>query len=255
MRRSPFSLEAEAGIGTLGAWAVHVFTASGVAWGFLALLAISRQQWMAALAWMGLAMLVDAADGTLARRLRVAQALPGFDGALLDNITDYFTYAVVPAWFVFQAGLLPPAAALAGALVILLTSAYQFAQADARTDDHFFKGFPSYWNVVAFYFFVLGANPWLNLALLLGLSLVVFVPIKYVYHARTAAYRRLTLALSLVWAGMVVAIGARHPEVPQWLVGGSLLYVLYYAGISLYLTARPSPSPLEVPLEANPADQ
>ena len=229
----------------LSAWGVHLFTASGVVWGFLAMLAIMQQRWILALLWMGAATVVDASDGTLARRFRVKEVLPGFDGALLDNMVDYFTYVIVPAMFLYQAQLFPPALALIGAIVVVLASAYQFAQADAKTDDYYFKGFPSYWNVVAFYLFMLSLPLWLNFVLVILLGALVFVPIKYVYHSRTTAFRRLTMLLTLVWGGAVVALLALYPQQPPWLAWASLLYLVYYAGISLYLMRRSSrPNPL-----------
>lgn len=224
--------------GQLLAWGVHLFTASGAVWGMLALLAIMQADWVLALSWMGIATFVDAADGTLARRFRVKEVLPGFDGALLDNMVDYFTYVIVPALFLYQANLLPENLAIIGASLIILTSAYQFAQADAKTEDHYFKGFPSYWNIVAFYLLVLKLSSWANFALILFFSIMVFVPIKYVYHSRTVHFRKLTLVLSLIWGVMVVAIVILYPQTPTWLVWGSLIYVIYYVGVSLYLMQK-----------------
>ncbi|MCA9938274.1 MAG: hypothetical protein KC418_06510 [Anaerolineales bacterium] len=222
----------------LSAWGVHLFTASGIVWGVLALLAIIQGRWIPALIWMGAATMVDASDGTLARRFRVKEVLPGFDGALLDNMVDYFTYVIVPALFLYQGQLFPPRLALLGVIIITLASAYQFAQADAKTDDNYFKGFPSYWNVVAFYLFVMALPAWLNFLLVVLLGALVFVPIKYIYHSRTAAFRRLTMFLTLLWGGAVVALLLSYPQHPTWLVWASFLYVVYYAATSLYLMHR-----------------
>lgn len=226
----------------LSAWGVHLFTASGVVWGILALLAIMQQRWIPALLWMGAATVVDASDGTLARRFRVKEVLPGFDGALLDNMVDYFTYVIVPALFFYQAQLFPARLALLAIIIVSLASAYQFAQADAKTDDHYFKGFPSYWNIVAFYLFVMGLPLWLNFFLVVLLGALIFVPIKYIYHSRTPAFRRLTMFLTFLWGGAVVILLAVYPQRPSWLIWVSLLYVVYYAATSLYLMFWP-PSP------------
>ena len=102
----------------VAAWGVHLFTASGVAWGFLALLAIQNHDWLLTFLWMAIAVAVDSLDGTLARRLQVKGALPGFDGALLDNVVDYLTYVVVPAFFLVEADLFPPQLATTGAVVV-----------------------------------------------------------------------------------------------------------------------------------------
>lgn len=221
------------------AWSVHLITASGAIFALLATLAIFAQQWQLAFIWMAVTVIIDSFDGMLARMWGVKDALPNFDGALLDNLIDYLTYVFIPALLVVQAGLLPPALALPGAAFMVLSSAYQFAQADAKTEDHFFKGFPSYWNVVALYLFLLGLNPWLNLLLVLLCAILVFVPIKYVYPSRTRRMQRLTLLLSLTWGVLVLAALMYHPLERPLLIYLSLLFVAYYVGLSIYLTKRP----------------
>jgi phosphatidylcholine synthase len=218
------------------AWLVHLVTASGAVWGFLALVAIMEHRWQASFWWIAAAVFVDSVDGSLARLFRVKGVLPGFNGELLDNMVDYFTYVVVAAFLVFEAGLLPAGWELAGCAAILLASAYQFCQGDAKTSDHLFKGFPSYWNVVAFYLFVLNLNQWLNLAFLILLALLVFVPIRYVYPSRTSTLWPLTIVLSLLWGVAALVILSQIPEPSRWLIWLSLLYLLYYIGLSLYLT-------------------
>ena len=167
------------------AWGVHLFTASGAAWGLLALIAIQDHQWQQAMLWMVIAIFVDGFDGWLARWANVKTYAQGVDGALLDNIIDYFNYVIVPGLFLYEAELLPQTFALAGIILIALTSAFQFTQTDAKTSDHYFKGFPSYWNVMALYMFVLGTSPWLNFLIVVALNILVFVPVKYVYPSRT----------------------------------------------------------------------
>ncbi|MCB9422529.1 MAG: CDP-alcohol phosphatidyltransferase family protein [Ardenticatenaceae bacterium] len=220
----------------IGAWSIHLFTASGAVWGFLALVAIIQKEWVSAAAWMAIAIFVDSVDGTLSRLFRVKQTLPGFDGALLDNIIDYQTYVVVPALFVFQAQLVPPAILLPLSALILLASGYQFAQADAKTEDHFFKGFPSYWNVVVVYLFFMGTAPLLNLIVLLLCAVMVFIPVKYVYPSRTTKYRRLTLTLTAVWFLTLPIAMIQYPAVQPWVAWLSFLYIAYYIGMSLFLT-------------------
>lgn len=133
----------------MAAWGVHLFTATGAVWGLLGIIAIFEQNWRMMIIWMIVAMLVDGFDGTLARWADVKKYANGIDGALLDNILDYVNYVLVPAIFLIEADVLPASVRLFAACSILLTSAYQFTQADAKTDDHHFKGFPSYWNVAA----------------------------------------------------------------------------------------------------------
>lgn len=218
------------------AWIVHLFTASGAVFGLLAIIAIIQQEWQLAFMWMAIAAFVDAVDGTLARQFGVKGVLPEFDGALLDNIIDYQTYVVIPALFVYKANLLSETMAIIIASIIVLSSAYQFCQSDAKTDDHFFKGFPSYWNVVVFYLFMLGTSQTINLIVLVVCGLLVFVPFKYIYPSRMTRFQKLTLMLSIIWGVMVIIPLVQYPDFQPWLIWASLLYIAYYIGISGYLT-------------------
>lgn len=218
------------------AWSVHVYTASGALWGLLAILAAVEERWMLSFFWMGITMLVDGVDGSLARHFHVKRVVPNFDGALLDNIVDYFTYVLVPLIVVYQAAMVPANLFVPTLAMISMTSAFQFCQTDAKTDDHFFKGFPSYWNVVIIYLFLLQTGIWFNFSVLALCALLVFVPVKYIYPSRTRALRRPTMVLTLIWALMLIMAIALYPTTPAWLTVGSLFYILYYIGASLFLT-------------------
>lgn len=220
------------------AWGVHLFTATGALWGLLAIMAIVQHQFQAAFFWLGLAALVDSLDGTLARRFKVKGLLPDFDGALLDNIIDYQTYVIVPAIFLYEANLLPASVSIAGIVMVVLASAFQFCQSDAKTDDHTFKGFPSYWNVVVFYMFMFEANPWVNFWVLAVLTVLVFIPIKYLYPSRMVRYQKLTLSLTTIWGILCLMVWLQYPAFELWMLWVSLLYVVYYVGLSLYMMVR-----------------
>ncbi|MGL4651863.1 MAG: CDP-alcohol phosphatidyltransferase family protein [Caldilineaceae bacterium] len=224
----------------VGAWMTHLVTASSAVWGLLAILAITNERWIEAFWWMAAAVAIDSFDGMLARRMQVKRVLPQFDGALLDNIVDYLNYVFVPAYFLFSANLLPERLAVVGAALILLASAYQFSQSDAKTDDHYFKGFPSYWNVLVFYFFMLGTSQWVNFALTLLFTVLVFVPIKYIYPSRTTLLPRLVLGWSMLWGVSILAMLWLYPDVPAWLMLFSLAYVVFYHALSLYAQFRPA---------------
>ncbi|MDQ3250674.1 MAG: CDP-alcohol phosphatidyltransferase family protein [Chloroflexota bacterium] len=219
---------------TLLAWLTHLFTASGAIWGLLTILAISNEQWVLAFTWMAASIFVDSFDGLLARRVRVKSVLPDFDGALLDNMVDFLNYVFVPAYFLYEAEILPQQYALAGAVLILLASAYQFCQDDAKTDDHYFTGFPSYWNIMVYYMFLLSLNGWINLSITVLLTALIFVPIKYVYPSRTKLLQKLTMALAGVWGVVNIIILTQYPVFDRWLVWASLLFAVYYCGLSFY---------------------
>jgi phosphatidylcholine synthase len=217
---------------------VHAYTASGVGCGWLALVAAAGGDARAACLWLVAATFIDATDGALARLADVARTAPWIDGARLDDIVDYVTYVVVPGVLVWRLDLLPPAAAPWVVAATLVASALGFARRDAKTDDHLFTGFPSYWNIVAVYLIALRPSPVAAAAILLALAALVFVPIRYVYPSRTELLRPLTLALGAIWAIAFVALIWRLPAPPPWLVWSTLLYPAYYVALSLWLTAR-----------------
>jgi phosphatidylcholine synthase len=231
---------APAGPGALvAAWLVHLYTAAGAALAMLIVMAIWDGDTVRAL-WLGLAaMVVDGTDGMLARRLQVKAAIPWFDGALLDNIVDYLTYVFAPMVLLWSAGYLGRGAmATALAVLPLLASAYQFCRVDAKTEDHLFLGFPSYWNIVAFYVVVLHLNTTAVALLLAVCAVLVFVPVGYVYPSRTDTLRGLTLVLTTVWLVSYAVLLSEVPSPgPVWLAV-SVAYVVYYVALSFHLTAR-----------------
>src|SRR5919106_2184748 len=219
------------------AWSVHLFTATGAIWGFLTLLAIFEENWRAAITWIIIAMFVDGFDGMLARWFYVKEYAKGVVGALLDNIIDYLNYVVVAALILIKGpNLLPSGLELIGAFSILLTSAYQFTQVDAKTDEQsfFFKGFPSVWNFLVIYMMLLRLNPWINLVLLVICNVLVFVPVKYIYPTRNTRLRRLTLGFTYLYGAIGVWGLLQYPSVPQWVVWISFIYIVYYALLSVF---------------------
>jgi phosphatidylcholine synthase len=220
-----------------GAGAVHLYTASGSALALLIVLAAFAGDAVTAL-WLGLvALIIDGTDGMLARRMRVSERIPWFDGARLDDIVDYLTYAFAPMLLLWSGGYLPEGSlGTALAIVPLLASSYQFCRVDAKTDDHFFLGFPSYWNVVAFYVIVCDLGAPVVTTILLVCSALVFVPICYVYPSRTAAFRRTNLALTAGWLVLYAILLRQMPDPSPAIITASLAYLVYYLGMSIHLT-------------------
>jgi phosphatidylcholine synthase len=223
----------------LAAAGVHVYTAAGSVLGLLIVLAAVEGRVVAAL-WLGLvAMVVDGTDGMLARRFRVKELIPWFDGARLDDIVDYLTYVFAPVVLLWAIGALPagPWGWVLAALP-LLSSCYQFCRVDAKTEDHAFLGFPSYWNVVAFYAVVLDLGRPAVAAILVVCSVLVFVPVRYLYPSRTPALRTSSLALTAVWFGTYALLLVQYPNPHPLVVAASLAYLVYYVAVSGWLTAR-----------------
>jgi len=222
------------------AWLAHLYTALGTLLALYATLAVFEGGFRAAFLALAAAIVVDTTDGWLARALRVKQRLPGFDGARLDDIVDYLTYVFVPVLLVLRADLLPAGWGIWVGGAVLLASAYGFGQADAKvaTTDHFFTGFPSYWNIVALYMYVLRLPLVVNAAILVVLAVLVFVPIRYVYPSRTETLRLPTLLLGATWGALVIVVLWRLPATDGPWTALSFIFPAYYFGLSLYLHAR-----------------
>ena len=183
------------------AWLVHLYTAMGLmcAAGMTVLIVRGGDaSFRGAFLLMMVATAIDATDGWLARRARVKDVLPGFDGAQLDNLIDFHTYTSLPLMLIWRAGILPEG--LAWLLLLpLLASAYGFSQVNIKTDDGFFLGFPSYWNIVAYYLFVLPPPAWVSVTLITTCAVLTFIPTRYIYSTRGGPFARLINIGSAVW--------------------------------------------------------
>ena len=222
----------------LFAWLVHAYTATGALFAFAGVIAVIRGEYRTAFLLMVAATVVDATDGVFARMARVKEVTPGFDGARLDDIVDYLTFVFLPVLVLYHAGTLPAGWGWIPASAVLLSSAYGFSSADAKTDDHFFTGFPSYWNIVALYLHAAGLDPVVNGVVLLALAAMVFVRIGYVYPSRTPVLQTVTVVAGVIWSLMIVAIVWLLPDPPGVLVAASLFFPVYYTVLSFVLHAR-----------------
>src|ERR1044071_5387467 len=222
------------------AWGVHLYTATGlVAAAGMAVLIVrgGDDAFRGALALMVLATLIDSTDGWLARRARVKEFAPTFDGRRLDDLIDFQTYTSLPLLLIWRAEILTGTQGL-WLLLPLIASAYGVSQVNAKTDDVFFLGFPSYWNIVAFYLYLLRPPAWASLALIIVLSLLTFIPWRYLYPSQRAPYSRLTNLLAVAWVASLLMILARWPADSRWLILVSLSFPLYYMLMSWALTFR-----------------
>lgn len=221
------------------AWIAHVYTALGAGAALAAALALDAGDVRGAFLWLVVATVIDATDGVLARALRVKERLPWFDGGTLDNLVDFLTYVFVPALIVIKARLVPGGQAVPVATAMLLASGYGFSRADAKvaTTDYFFTGFPSYWNIVCVYLVAWGLPPAVNAAILWGLVLLVFVPLRYVYPSRTVTWRGATVALGTSWGVLLTVVIWRLPATDGPWVWLALVFPAYYLALSLRLTA------------------
>jgi phosphatidylcholine synthase len=222
------------------AWLAHLYTASGAVLAFLAARAIIDHDYRTAFFWLALQVAVDATDGVLARALRVAERTPSFNGAKLDDIVDYLTYVFVPALFVWRAVLVPDAWTLWVVAAMLMSSAYGFNRADAKTADHFFTGFPSYWNIVVFYLVVASLPARVNAAILVALAVLVFVPIRFIYPSRTPSLLWPTNILGSIWGVLMLVMIWQYPAISRPVLLASVVFPVYYVGLSFILQRKRS---------------
>jgi phosphatidylcholine synthase len=226
------------------AWLVHLYTALGLlAAAGMAVLIVrgDDEAFRDAFVLMVVATLIDATDGTFARRVRVKTVLPGFDGRRLDDLIDFLTFTSLPLLLVWRAELLP-AGWEACLLLAFLASAYGFSQVNAKTPDGYFLGFPSYWNIVAFYLYALRPVPgWMSVALVVVPALLTFVPSRYLYPSQRGRLNLLTNVLGVPWLGLLAAVLwylLTDPDRARWLALVSLYYPAYYLLVSWGVSVR-----------------
>ena len=215
------------------AFAVHLFTAAGVALGFLALMAAFEGRWTVMFWCLGAALFIDGIDGTFARKYRVAEVLPRWSGDTLDLVVDFITYVFVPAYAIAASGLLPSILAIPAALLIVVTSALYFADRNMKTPDNYFRGFPALWNAVAFYLFVLKPAPWLTAAVIIILAVLTFVPFKFLHPFRVTRLRAVTLAAMPLWGVLAAAALFYDLDPGPWIACGLVVIAAYFVAVGL----------------------
>jgi len=220
-------------IARLGAASVHLLTASGAVLALLALRAVHDGDWQMMFVWLSAALVVDAVDGPLARRLAVTTVLPRFSGERLDLIVDYLTYVAVPAFALTEAQLLPDAARLPAAAAILLSSLFHVADLKSKTEEGYFVGFPAIWNIILLYLFALNFPPYVSLAIVAIFVLLTFVPMLSVHPFRVARLRPFTCLVTALWAGAAALAIANPFPSPLWVQALMILTALYLAGVGL----------------------
>lgn len=220
------------------AWSVHIFTASGLLAGFMAILAITAKDWRTAMAWLLVSLVIDGVDGTLARKFKTSEVLPNINGKTMDYIIDFATYAIIPAYFFYSAELVEPAWNLPLTFLILLVSVIYYGIEGMVSDDYYFIGFPVMWNVVVFFLlFVFNLNASGNAAIIVIFSIMHFLPIKFAYPSRATHLKILTLIFTVIILLSMPVIVWFYPNVPillKWLAVGSLAYFVILAFIDTF---------------------
>jgi phosphatidylcholine synthase len=225
-------MKVESRVRRLLSWGVHLLTASGAVFAIYALIAIASADLARAALLMLAALFVDSIDGTLARAVGVQTHTPEINGRRLDDMVDYLNFVIVPIFFMWGASSVLHPAWLAAPV---LASAYGFSREDAKTEDDFFLGFPSYWNILAIYLWLLDVSPMAGTLWVASLSLAVFVPLKYLYPSKVEPMR-LRVALgagAVLWtAGLVLCIEWPRRVASLHLLEATLAYPVWYFWLS-----------------------
>ncbi|MDC0037639.1 phosphatidylcholine/phosphatidylserine synthase [Alphaproteobacteria bacterium] len=201
----------------IAAWAVHGFTASGAVLGFLAIISIFNNDLVGAFLWLGLALLIDGLDGSLARKIGVTDKTPNIDGSALDLVIDYLNYVIIPALMIYWFQFVPPGWEVYIPAGIFAVSLYTFANINMKTSDYYFSGFPAVWNIVVLYFYILGTNLWINLVVIIILYILTFVPIKFVHPLRVKDLRNYTIFATILWSASTLKLVTTNPNINLFL--------------------------------------
>jgi phosphatidylcholine synthase len=218
------------------AFTVHVFTATGAALALLALILATGGHWSGMFFCLGMALLVDGADGPMARAFEVERLLPRWSGETLDLVVDYTTYVFVPAYAIGASGLLPQGFAIPAAVIVVICGALYFADREMKTTDNYFRGFPAVWNLAAFYLYVLEPPEWAAGLSIVALAVLSFTPIKFLHPLRVQRFRIVNIALMAAWA-VLALIALVHDLAPGVFVTLPLsLIAIYFFLIGLLRT-------------------
>jgi len=220
-------------LATVRAFAIHVFTASGAALAFLALIFATGEHWAAMFFCLGLALIVDGVDGPLAREFNVAEVLPRWSGVTLDLIVDYVTYVFVPAYAIAASGLLPDGLAIPAGVLVVVSGALYFADQQMKTKDNYFRGFPALWNLGAFYLYLLKPPLWLAAAMLVILAILTFIPVKFLHPLRVKHWRPFNVALLVIWAVLALLAVINKLQPSGYVTGPLVAIALYFFVVGL----------------------
>jgi len=209
------------------AFSVHMLTASGSFLAFLGVVAAAEQRFVDMFWWLGLALVVDGIDGPIARKVRVKEVLPNWSGDTLDNIIDYVTYVLLPAFALYQSGMIGEPWSFVAAGLIVVSSAIYYADMGMKTDEYFFSGFPVVWNMLIFTLFVIDASATTALIAVLASVVLTFLPIHFLHPVRVQRLRPLNMAVFFLWCGFGGYALLLHFQSPAWVVWGTILSGLY----------------------------
>lgn len=216
------------------AYGVHAFTATGAALGLWAIILVFEGYFQEAIWVLCAAAIIDSVDGALARAVNIHSTAPRIDGALMDNIIDFVTWTIGPLVWIYATMQIP----VWVLMICAFASIFGFTNIEAKTDDNFFTGFPSFWNIVVFYIYLLDVSVPAASAILLGFAVTTFLPVKFIYPSKTDFFKPLTLTLGGLYLIQLLAIIILFDQTPVWLLYSSFIFPVYYFSASFYLQLK-----------------
>ncbi|ALE03783.1 phosphatidylcholine synthase [Bartonella ancashensis] len=221
------------------AFSVHLLTASGSFLAFLSLVSASEKKWTIMFCWLGLALLVDGIDGPIARKLDVKYILPTWSGEVLDNIIDYVTYVLIPAFALYQSGLMGTKLSFILSAAIVIASAIYYADTGIKTQENFFKGFPVVWNMIIFTLFAVNPEKWVSFSIILLSVFLSFLPIYFIHPVRVVRLRMFNLPIFIIWCLFGVVALYYQLDAPHWIKIGISVTGVYIYCIGFFMQMFP----------------
>ena len=219
---------------------VHFLTGSGIIFSFLALVCVIEGYKLQTFMFLGVALIIDIIDGTLARKYKIDVIFPNIDGKTLDTIIDYINYILIPCIMLYKFNYLPQNFSLIIPIVILCISLYSYINTKLIDASFSYLGFPSIWNIILLYLEILSFNKWINLLIIIFFVFLKFVPFKVLHPMRFPKLKKtnITLLFGTIFTSLVLLINKLEFEFMNnlyiyflilWLVLNSyfIIFVIY----------------------------
>jgi phosphatidylcholine synthase len=220
-------------------FAIHLLTASGAALAFLATMFATLGAWSEMFLTLGIALIVDAIDGPLARRFDIAARLPRWSGETLDLVVDFLTYVFVPAYAIAVSGMVSLDLGLACGALMVFSGALYFADRQMKTEDNYFRGFPALWNLAAFYLFLIEPPPAVIAGIIVALAILTFVPVPFLHPLRVVHWRPVTIVAMVLWAVLAIVTVFEDMAPGPWVTGALCVIAVYFVVAGLARPAQP----------------
>ena len=226
-------------INILLGWSVHLFTCSGLIAGFFALISIFKNDGTSAFLFLGLALLIDAFDGALARKFKVSIFVKNIDGKMLDSVIDFFNYIIIPCVIIYWFKFVPTPFEIIIPLIILIISAISYSNNNLMTSDNFYKGFPCIWNILLFYLYLFDLSETYNLFVISACILLKFIPMKFIHPLKVNKYRKYSAIFMVLWfiSSLKILLGSindLYNNIDYLFLGIWLISNIYFICITFY---------------------